>query len=81
MRQSLEFGTYLPRESISAELAQTCEELRRFLEERGTAQETVTSASWCTARYAVVRVEQLPCIACLRSRDDTLARTHGLHLH
>jgi diguanylate cyclase len=30
-----EFGSYLPREEISAELAKTCEELRRFLEERG----------------------------------------------
>jgi diguanylate cyclase len=37
--QSLEFGTYLPREAISAELAQTCQELRRFLEERGTRAE------------------------------------------
>ena len=29
------FGSYLPREEISKELAQTCEELRRFIEERG----------------------------------------------
>ncbi len=28
------FGSYLPREAISAELAQTCEELRRFVETR-----------------------------------------------
>ena len=30
-----EFGVYLTHEEISAELAQTCEELRRFLDERG----------------------------------------------
>ena len=30
-----EFGAYLPHEEISAELAQTCEELRRFVDERG----------------------------------------------
>jgi diguanylate cyclase len=30
----LELGVYLPREMISAELAQTCDELRRFVEER-----------------------------------------------
>ena len=31
---AVEFGTFLPRDTISAELAETCEELRRFLEER-----------------------------------------------
>jgi diguanylate cyclase len=36
--QPVEFGTYLPRETISAELVQTCEELRRFLDERATPQ-------------------------------------------
>jgi diguanylate cyclase len=41
--QPLEFGTYLPREVISDELAQTCEELRRFLEERGTRQESAAA--------------------------------------
>jgi diguanylate cyclase len=30
-----EFGSYLTHEEISAELAQTCEELRKFLDERG----------------------------------------------
>jgi diguanylate cyclase len=30
-----EFGAYLTHEEISAELAQTCEELRQFLDERG----------------------------------------------
>ena len=30
---------YLPREAISAELAQTCEELRRFVDERGQRQQ------------------------------------------
>ncbi len=29
-----EVGAYLPRENISAELAQTCDELRRFVEQR-----------------------------------------------
>ncbi len=43
--QPLEFGTYLPRESISAELAQTCDELRRFLDERGTRQEVAAQPS------------------------------------
>ncbi|HVT29817.1 MAG TPA: GGDEF domain-containing protein [Lacipirellulaceae bacterium] len=40
---NLEFGTYLPREAISAELAQTCEELRQFVEERGARHETGTT--------------------------------------
>jgi hypothetical protein len=30
----LEFGTYLPREAISAELAQTCQELKHYVAER-----------------------------------------------
>lgn len=30
-----EFGDFLPREDVSAEFAQTCEDLRRFVEERG----------------------------------------------
>jgi diguanylate cyclase len=42
--QVMEFGTYLPREEISAELAETCDELRRFLEERNTRQEAATTA-------------------------------------
>ncbi len=33
------YGAYLPREAISAELAQTCDELRRFVEERGAHPE------------------------------------------
>ncbi len=36
--QPLEFGAFLPRDTISAELTQTCDELRRFLEERGQSQ-------------------------------------------
>ena len=32
------FGSYLPRESISATLAETCQELRRFLEQRRRAE-------------------------------------------
>jgi diguanylate cyclase len=39
--QVLEFGTYLPQEAISAELAQTCQELRRHVEERGERREEV----------------------------------------
>lgn len=34
----MEFGKYLPRETISEELEKTCQELRQFLEERGTPQ-------------------------------------------
>lgn len=34
----LEFGTYLPRENISPELAQTCDNLRRYLEVRATSE-------------------------------------------
>jgi diguanylate cyclase len=33
--ETKEFGAYLTRDEISAELAQTCEELRQFLDERG----------------------------------------------
>src|SRR4051812_5065451 len=35
--QLMGFGKFLPRDTISVELAETCEELRRFLEERATA--------------------------------------------
>jgi diguanylate cyclase len=38
--ETLDFGTYLPRETISAELEQTCQELRRYLEERSNRVET-----------------------------------------
>jgi diguanylate cyclase len=34
------FGAYLPAEEISTELAQTCEDLRRFVEARQTPRET-----------------------------------------
>jgi diguanylate cyclase (GGDEF)-like protein len=34
-----DFGSYLPQESISSALAETCQELRRFLEKRGKAEE------------------------------------------
>jgi diguanylate cyclase len=37
--QPAEFGAYLPAETISADLAQTCDELRRFMEGRGTRAE------------------------------------------
>jgi diguanylate cyclase (GGDEF)-like protein len=37
------FGAYLPAEEISAELAQTCEDLRRFMEERQAPRETSDS--------------------------------------
>jgi diguanylate cyclase (GGDEF)-like protein len=42
---SYEFGTYLAREAISAGLAQTCEELRRFVDERGQRQQDAAQAS------------------------------------
>lgn len=42
--EAVEFGTYLPRESISAELAQTCEDLRRFLADRGARSEVAPAA-------------------------------------
>lgn len=35
-----EFGAFLPSEGISSSLAETCQELRRFLEKRGTQQES-----------------------------------------
>jgi diguanylate cyclase (GGDEF)-like protein len=38
------FGSYLPREAISAALAETCQELRRFLEKRGHAEEPASPA-------------------------------------
>jgi diguanylate cyclase len=38
--QFMGFGKFLPRDTISAELAETCEELRRFLEERATPEPT-----------------------------------------
>jgi diguanylate cyclase (GGDEF)-like protein len=37
------FGHYLPAEEISAELAQTCEDLRRFVEERQQARQKAAS--------------------------------------
>jgi hypothetical protein len=39
------FGAYLPAEEISAELAQTCDDLRRFIEERQAPRETLKPAS------------------------------------
>jgi diguanylate cyclase (GGDEF)-like protein len=39
----MEFGVYLSRDTISAELAQTCDELRRFLEQRATVQEVASA--------------------------------------
>jgi diguanylate cyclase len=36
--QFMGFGVYLPRDTISSELAQTCDELRQYLEERGMPQ-------------------------------------------
>jgi diguanylate cyclase (GGDEF)-like protein len=39
------FGNYLPREEISAEFAQTCEELRRFVEERDKPKHDASSTS------------------------------------
>jgi hypothetical protein len=43
--QVMEFGVYLPRDTISAELAQTCDELRRFLDERATPQPACASGA------------------------------------
>jgi diguanylate cyclase len=43
--QAMEFGTYLPRDTISADLAQTCDELRQYLEERGTPQEVAATTA------------------------------------
>jgi diguanylate cyclase (GGDEF)-like protein len=39
------FGAYLPAEAISAELAQTCDDLRRFIEERQSPRESPKPAS------------------------------------
>jgi diguanylate cyclase len=39
---SVSFGSYLPRETISAALAETCQELRRILEQRGRGEEVAT---------------------------------------
>jgi diguanylate cyclase (GGDEF)-like protein len=39
--ESLNVGTYLERDAISPELAQTCEELRRFVERRGDCQSAI----------------------------------------
>jgi diguanylate cyclase len=39
--QVLEFGTYLPREAISVELAQTCQELKRHVEQCAEQAEEV----------------------------------------
>jgi hypothetical protein len=43
--QLTEFGVYLSRETISAELTETCDELRRYLEGRGSHQEFPTAAT------------------------------------
>jgi diguanylate cyclase len=37
-KKTSEFGVFLPRDEISPELAQTCEALRKFVEERGEKQ-------------------------------------------
>jgi diguanylate cyclase len=39
------FGKFLPRDAISAELAETCDELRRFLEERATRKEVAAATA------------------------------------
>jgi diguanylate cyclase len=39
----MEFGVYLPRDTISPELAQTCDELRSFLEARATSEVVATA--------------------------------------
>jgi diguanylate cyclase len=39
-----DFGSYLPREAISTELAETCQELRRFLERHGQQDEAASPA-------------------------------------
>ena len=43
--QFMGFGKFLPRDTISAELAETCDELRRFLEERATPQELAATTA------------------------------------
>jgi diguanylate cyclase len=44
-KEDKEFGSYLTRDEISSELAQTCEELRQFLDERGKQRGKITPAS------------------------------------
>jgi diguanylate cyclase len=44
-KEDKEFGAFLTRDEISAELAQTCEELRHFLDERGQQRGKSASAS------------------------------------
>jgi diguanylate cyclase (GGDEF)-like protein len=43
--QASDFGAYLPREAISAELAQTCAELRQFVEQRGQCPQDTAAAA------------------------------------
>jgi diguanylate cyclase (GGDEF)-like protein len=42
---ALDFGVYLPRDEISSELAQTCDELRRYVEERARRQDNPDAAA------------------------------------
>jgi len=42
--EAVEFGSFLPGESISSALAETCQELRRFLEQRGQTEEAAPPA-------------------------------------
>jgi diguanylate cyclase (GGDEF)-like protein len=39
-----EFGSYLPQETISSTLAETCQELRKFFEQRGKSEEATTKS-------------------------------------
>ena len=39
-----DFGSYLPQEAISAALAETCQELRRFLEQRGQCPDAASTS-------------------------------------
>jgi diguanylate cyclase (GGDEF)-like protein len=41
----MKFGTFLPRDTISAELAQTCDDLRRILEQRATPGATGSASA------------------------------------
>jgi hypothetical protein len=43
--EAMDFGSYLPKESISTALAETCQELRRFLEKRGKAEDAPSPRS------------------------------------
>jgi diguanylate cyclase (GGDEF)-like protein len=43
--QFMGFGVYLPRDTISAELAQTCDELRQYLEDLAMPQEAPATAT------------------------------------